>query len=201
MGASSPLDKPRNFGNFQYHEGKMKILKAFLRDMGIVLVLGLLIFTGVHLTLEQVIVYQSSMHPTLQEGQRLFVSRAALYLNGPERGDIVIFTCPQYADNMPLVKRVVGLPNETIEIKSGLVYVNGSVLEEPYIEEPPDYVLNAVTVPENQYFVLGDNRNVSNDSHCGWTVAKADIIGKVWVSVWPPETWGLIPAHTYAVEQ
>jgi signal peptidase I len=173
-------------------------VKGFFRDIFIVLCLGLFVFIGVHLTLEQVIVYQSSMQPTLKEGQHLFISRAALFFHSPERGDIVIFDCPQYVSSIPLVKRVIGMPGDTIEIKSGSVYVNGVALEEPYIKESPGYTVDALTVPEDNYFVLGDNRNVSNDSHCGWTVPEANIIGKAWVSVWPPETWGLIPAHIYA---
>jgi signal peptidase I len=176
------------------------MLKMFFRDIVAVLCLSLIVFVGIHLTMEQVIVYQTSMQPTLKEGQRLFISRAALFFQSPERGDILIFNCPEYVDSIPLVKRVVGLPGETIEIKSGTVYVNGVVLEEPYIEERPEYIVDALIVPEGHYFVLGDNRNVSNDSHCGWTVPETNIIGKAWVSVWPPETWGLIPTYIYAAE-
>lgn len=176
------------------------MVKVFLRDIAAVICLGLVVFIGIHFTLEQVIVYQSSMQPTLREGQRLFISKAALLFNSPERGDIVIFNCPQYVDGIPLVKRVIGLPGETIEVKSGSVYINGVLLEEPYIEDRPDYIVDALTVPESQYFVLGDNRNVSNDSHCGWTVPEANIIGKAWVSVWPPDAWGIIPSYTYANE-
>ena len=77
----------------------------------------------------------------------------------------------------------------------GSVYVNGSPLDEPYIKESPKYTFPQYDIPENNYFVLGDNRNKANDSHAGWTVPHQNIIGKAWFSIWPPDKWGLVAHH------
>lgn len=87
---------------------------------------------------------------------------------------------------------------EAIRIEADIVYIDGYPLYEPYIKDPPQYELNGLAIPEQQYFVLGDNRNHSRDSHAGWTVPEANIIGKAWISVWPPEMWGLVPDFAYA---
>ncbi len=86
---------------------------------------------------------------------------------------------------------MIGLPGDTIEIKGGLVYVNGHPLKEPYIKSQPSYALSPFKVPVDSYFVLGDNRNNSNDSHNGWTVPRQNVVGKAWVSIWPPDEWNL----------
>ena len=174
------------------------MIKTLLADILVTIVMAALIFAGVHFTLEQCIVHQVSMLPSLKEGQRIFINKITYHLHTPDRGDIIVFKLTDSADDIPLIKRVIGLPGETIEIKSGLVYVCGSALEEPYVNECPNYVLKPFVVPESQYFVLGDNRNMSNDSHYGWTVPVENIMGKAWISIWPPDNWGLVPACTYA---
>jgi len=93
------------------------------------------------------------------------------------------------------IKRVIALPGETVEVKMEAVYVNGLQLDEPYIEDPPRYTHDKYKVPENNYFVLGDNRNNSNDSHNGWVVPHQNIIGKAWLSIWQPDKWGVIPNY------
>ena len=77
----------------------------------------------------------------------------------------------------------------------GAVYVNGSQLDEPYIKTSPNYTFSQQKILENEYFVLGDNRNNSNDSHNGWTVPRQNIIGKAWLSIWPPSEWRLVPSY------
>jgi signal peptidase I len=74
----------------------------------------------------------------------------------------------------------------------GDVYVNGSKLDEPYVKNSPGYRLPPDEVPADNYFVLGDNRNNSNDSHNGWTVSRSSVIGKAWLSIWPPGRWGFV---------
>ena len=78
-----------------------------------------------------------------------------------------------------------------------MVYVNDSQLYEPYVKNTPYYTVTELTIPENEYFVLGDNRPLSDDSHDGWTVKREDIIGKAWLSIWPPNTWGLAPNYYF----
>ena len=96
----------------------------------------------------------------------------------------------------------MGLPGESVEIRQGTVYIHkkdGSILllDEPYIKEPPAYNFQQKKIPENEYFVLGDNRNNANDSHNGWTLKREDIIGRAWISIWPPSTWGFAPNYSF----
>lgn len=174
-------------------------MRIIIRDIIISAVIALVLYFGFEFTLQQFVVQQMSMIPTLEEGQRIFVNKTAYIFRSPERGDIIVFKrSPESANEIPLIKRVIGLPGEVIEIESGIVYVDGYPLEEPYIRSQPRYALRKLTIPEENYFVLGDNRNYSKDSHEGWTVPEGNIIGKAWISIWPPETWGPIPNYKYA---
>ena len=133
------------------------------------------------------------------EGQRILISKVVYRFHDPQRGDIIVLHPPHLPKNAyPYIKRIIGLPGETIEVKNGAVYINGLKLYEPYIKEPPTYTFPQKKIPENEYFVLGDNRNNANDSHTGWTVPRQDIIGKAWLSIWPLDKWGL--AATYPLQ-
>jgi signal peptidase I len=140
------------------------------------------------------------MEPSFQEGQRVLVSKIAYHFHEPQRGDVIVFW-PPFNSQDPFIKRIIALPGESVEIKEGKVYIdkNGSVIElnEPSFITPPQYTYSKNAVPENEYFVLGDNRNNSQDSHYGWTVKREDIIGKAWLSIWPPGEWGLVPAYSF----
>jgi signal peptidase I len=135
-----------------------------------------------------------SMQNTLIAGQRLLVVKFLGNLNPPHRGDIIILR-PPIAPETEYVKRLIGLPGDTIEIKNGKVYLNSIALDEPYIKETPKYTYGPFTVPENNYFVLGDNRNNSADSHFGWTVTKENLTGKVWLRYWPFNKFGFIGSY------
>jgi signal peptidase I len=169
-----------------------------LRDILIGSLLALFLSLGLHITQQQFIVQQISMLPNLNEGQRIFVNKTAYLLHGPERGDIIVFSTSQSPREISLVKRVIGLPGETIEVKAGAVYINGSQIQEAYVKDNPQYVLKPLIIPDQHYFVLGDNRNYSKDSHEGWTVPQTYIVGKAWISIWPLGKWGLIPHYVYA---
>lgn len=136
------------------------------------------------------------MEPNLDDGQRLLVSKANYIFDDPDTGDIIVFSPPLDPKGTPYIKRVIGLSGDTVEIKMGKVYVNGAPVDEPYISEPPNYTVKEKKVPEGDYFVLGDNRNNSNDSHNGWTVPRENIIAKAWLSIWPPQSWGLLPDYS-----
>jgi signal peptidase I len=103
---------------------------------------------------------------------------------------------PYSSKTTPFIKRIIALPGDTVEVKNGTVYVNDSRLDEPYIKEPPTYNFQQKKLPENEYFVLGDNRNNANDSHNGWTVPLQNIIGKAWLSIWPPSEWRLVSNYS-----
>lgn len=173
-------------------------MKSFFKEILITLAMAAIICVGFRVSLQTFGIFMTSMEPNFHEGQRLLVNKAVYLLGDPQRGDVVIFHAP--ADQSgDYIKRVIGLPGDIVEVKNRAVYVNGVKLDEPYVKDPPTYTLEKMTVPPNEYFVLGDNRNNSNDSHRGWTVPRHDIIGKAWLSTWPPDDWGIVP--TYSLDE
>lgn len=132
------------------------------------------------------IVPTASMETTIMIGDRIVGNRLAYINEDPERGDIVIFKFPDYEKEL-FIKRIIGLPGDTIEIIDGVVYINGEILEEPYLHEKPVGSYGPITVPEGAYFMLGDNRNNSADSRF-WNqpfVYKNKILGKAFVRYYP----------------
>ncbi len=170
-------------------------MKAFFRELIITAVLALSIFFLLRFTIDTVIILGISMEPSFHSGQRILVSKVAYRIHEPERGDVIVFK-PSNSEKGEFIKRIIALPRDTVEVKDGAVYVNGIELKEPYIKSPPGYPLTTQKIPANNYFVLGDNRNRSNDSHNGWVVPRQNIHGKAWVTIWPPPKWGLVPEHS-----
>lgn len=169
-------------------------MKTFFREILITAILALIIFMGAKATVQTFIVVMTSMEPSFHDGQRLLVNKAVYLFGDPERGDVVIFQAPNGREG-DYIKRVIGLPGDTIEIRDEAVYINDAKLDEPYIMDAPTYTLTEREIPDNHYFVLGDNRNNSDDSHHGWVVPRGNIIGKAWISTWPPDRWGLVPDY------
>ena len=133
----------------------------------------------------------SSMEPTLMINDRLIINKLTYKFEAPKRGDIIIFNPTEAlkARNFKdaFLQRIIGIPDDTVEVKDGKVYVNEKLLEENYIAEPPDYEFGPVKIPPNSYLVLGDNRNNSYDSHYWGFVPKDLIIGKATKIFWPLE--------------
>ena len=123
-------------------------------------------------------------------------SKASYFFSDPQRGDVIIFN-PDNGSQFPYIKRVIALPGDTVEVKDNKVFINGIPLEEEYIMEPPRYTMPAKTIPEGEYFVLGDNRNNSNDSHAGWTVPRENVIGKAWFVYWPLSDLRMVKHYSY----
>ncbi len=169
-------------------------MKAFIRELIITLGLAIVIFLILQTTIQSSIVLGSSMEPGLIDGQRLIINKAVYHFREPARGDVIILH-PPIEPQKEYVKRIIGLSGDVVEIKNGVVYVNHSPLKEPYIKDPPRYNFGPFTVPANNYFVLGDNRNNSNDSHTGWTVSGNEIVGEAWLRIWPVNDWGTIPGY------
>jgi len=168
-----------------------------LREVGITVLIAVAVFALLRLTVQSYTVVMSSMEPNFQDGECIMVKKLSYRSSGPQRGDVVIFD-PPFDSEYPFIKRVIGLPGETVEINDGKVSINGTPLEEDeYIAAQPNYTMSAQEVPENEYFVLGDNRNNSNDSHNGWTVPWDNIIGKAWFSYWPPSKLGIVKHYSY----
>ncbi|MFC1962832.1 signal peptidase I, partial [Chloroflexota bacterium] len=130
--------------------------------------------------------------------QYLVVNKVVYRLRSPQRGEIVV-VYPSFGP--PWIKRIVGIPGDTVEIKNGSLYLNGNMVEEPYIREPIHYTFSSQTVPADYYFVLGDNRNSSVDSHAAGPLPRTSIVGKAWFSYWPPGLWGLVPNYSLASGQ
>lgn len=170
-------------------------MKNSIRDFLIMAAVAVVVFIGLRYTVQTYVVYGPSMQPNFWEHQRLLVNKVVYKLHEPERGDVVVFQPPQGQQDS-YIKRIIGLPGEYVEMRDGQVAIHqadGSSieLEEPYIREAAIRSYVSGIIPAGEYFVLGDNRNNTNDSRNGWTVPASDIIGKAWLSIWPPGKWGL----------
>jgi signal peptidase I len=168
----------------------------FLLDVIETLVLSVLLFTIINAVSARIRVDGFSMEPTLHSGEFVIVNKLAYKLGQPRLGDVIVFHYPRDPEQ-EYIKRVIGLPGDTVRIFDGKVFVNDRPLEEPYIASPPVYT-SELTVPEDSLFVLGDNRNNSSDSHSWGPVPMEYVIGKAVFIYWPPDSWGWIPHGTTA---
>ena len=174
----------------------------FLREVVDLVILIGAIYALVNLATVRFIVQGSSMVPSFEEDQFLIVSRMNYLLGQPDRGDIVVFHNPDDPTE-DFIKRVIGLPGETIEIRDAQVFVNDEVLDEPYIKEQcsPSSCNNRIWQLEpDEYFVMGDNRNGSKDSRSFGPVMYNHLVGEVVVRYWPPSDWGFVNALDYPEE-
>ena len=174
----------------------MKAVKAALIELAYVLVGALAIFILFQFTMLNSIVDGTSMEPNMMDADRLLVSKVAYAFGEPQRGDIVVFPSP-YGDGREFIKRIIGLPGETVEVIDGYIYIDGELLDEPYLVNRDSRTIAPVTVPEGEYYVRGDNRPVSLDSSHGWTVKREDIHGKAWLVFWPLGSLGGAPNHKF----
>lgn len=170
--------------------------RSLWRELLETLVLTVAIFLVVKVAVQNFRVDGESMLPNLQNGEYILVNKFDYLIGAPQRGDIVVFRAvPAGEPNKDFIKRVVGLPGETVAVRNNVVYINGKALHETYHHLPSNYTFGPQKVPAGDYFVLGDHRGNSDDSHM-WTthwLPRSDIIGKAWVSYWPPSQ-----AHLYA---
>ena len=190
-------------------------MRAVLRELFETTLLALLIFLLLHVSIGNRRVDGPSMNPTLVHGERVIVNKLSylsfrsdgpvgrlpvvdfededrLYaFEPPERGDVVVFRS-LYEDDRDLVKRVIAVPGETVEIRQGVVFVDGVELDEPYIIGPERGDMPPLSVPDGAYFVLGDNRQASNDSRSFGVVPIENIVGQAWITVWPPNAFGIL---------
>ena len=154
------------------------------RDFVLYIIVAIVCISVLTFGLDSREVFNVSMLPTIDPGDYVMANRFSYLVGKPKRGDVVIINARR-TNERDLIKRVIALPGDSVEAYANTVYVNGAALVEPYIMEPVDYMLPAQTIPEDSYFVLGDNRNNSNDSHNGWFVPESDITGKVMFVYWP----------------
>ncbi|HZK84918.1 MAG TPA: signal peptidase I [Desulfosporosinus sp.] len=143
---------------------------------------------------EASVIPTGSMLPTIQLQDRVIVDKLLYKLSILKRGDIIVFHPLKNVDSSGdnWIKRIIGLPGETVEIKDGKVFINDGELTESYEMEKPDYTFGPLIVPQNSYFVLGDNRNNSLDSHKWGVLPSENIIGKASLRYWPFNQFGFL---------
>ncbi|MFN3926494.1 MAG: signal peptidase I [Pseudanabaenaceae cyanobacterium] len=206
---------------------KNRSLVGFVKENLPTVVMAVLLAVGVRTFIaEPRYIPTTSMEPTLLVDDRLIIDKISLLWRKPERGEIIVFYPPD-GEGVPdsskaYIKRLIGLPGDRIAIKDGKVYVNGIPLQEDYIAEPPNYSIpnskplicppncvfqpanttrinnvESFIVPENHYWVMGDNRNNSADSHI-WGFLPADrLLGRAWLRFWPPHRIGIFDQPRY----
>jgi len=171
-------------------------MKTFIREIIQVVVLAVAIYLVLHLAVQTVYVPSTSMEPSLRPGQLVLVGKVSYLFSAPQRGDVIVFHYP-VDPKQDFVKRIIGLPGDTVEIKGGVTRINGSPLYEPYLASNQVSDFPATVVPPDRYFVLGDNRNVSYDSRYWGTVPRENIVGQTWLSLWPIDRWGPAPNYSF----
>lgn len=189
--------------------------RAFWKELPILILIALVVAVLIKTFLVQAFFIPSgSMNDTLLEGDRVMVNKLAYRFGDPSRGDVIVFDSPQGANEdgetifgalvrhvaeslglsspeSALIKRIIAVGGETIEIRDNRVYVDGVALDEPYLKEGsrmPRY--GPLTVPEGEVFVMGDNRSESSDSRVFGPIPEDSIVGRAFVRVWPPSRWG-----------
>lgn len=178
------------------------------REIVEAIVLAVVVFILIQVSVRNFKVDGSSMHPTLEGGQYLLVNKLVYFqvdtlrlsriipfwkadrpsehfaVHPPKQGEIIVFRFPR-DPSKDFVKRVIGLPGQSVELRQGTVYINGAALEEPYLTIPGDSTRPPILLGEKQYYVLGDNRASSNDSRVWGPVPEENVVGKVWLVYWP----------------
>jgi signal peptidase I len=195
--------------------GKKGAGRNFWKELPILILVALVVAVLIKTFLVQAFFIPSgSMHDTLLEGDRVMVNKLAYRFGDPARGDVIVFDSPLVADgggetifgalvrhvteslglsspDSALIKRVIALGGETIEVRQNHVYIDGVALDEPYVKagsRMPRY--GPFSVPEGYVFVMGDNRSSSTDSRSFGPIPESDIVGRAFVRVWPPSRWG-----------
>lgn len=166
-------------------------LKEFISIVVIAFVLSMVLRTWF---IEGRIVPTESMVPTIQVQDRFLVDKLSCRFKNPQKGDIIVFRPPEEIKAQDdFVKRLIAVPGDKVEIKQGRLYVNNQPLQEPYVKEKMSYEFGPVIVPPNSYFVMGDNRNNSFDSHLwGAWLTRDHIIGKALFIYWPLKHFSLL---------
>lgn len=169
-------------------------VRVWTRDLLLAVGLALVIIVFLY---QPVKVEGTSMAPLLTDQERIFINKFVYRIGPIERGDVVVFWYP-LDRSKSFIKRIIGLPGETVEIRQGLVYVNGTQLVEPYVpeqyEDATDY--GPVRVPPDQYFVMGDHRISSNDSRVFGPVARRHIYGRAVFAYWPMDHFGSLTGNS-----
>lgn len=173
-----------------------KIFKELLGWIVYILIIVGLTYLIITFVGQRTMVSGSSMETTLSSGDQLIVDKISYRFTDPKRYDIIVFPY-KYEENTYYIKRIIGLPGETVQIVDGYVYINGQKLDEHYGNEvmaEAGLAEEPVELGDDEYFVLGDNRNNSQDSRAAnvGVIHRRDILGRAWVRIWPLDQFGLI---------
>jgi signal peptidase I len=177
---------------------------SLLRELVEVVVLAVILYFGISFAVQAVHVEGLSMFATLDDNDYLIANKIDYRLHAPQRGDIIILRPPS-SNSTDFIKRIIALPGERILISHGIVYINGHKLDEPYLPEAwtqldtwggPD----GMVVPPNSYFVMGDNRNRSQDSRIFGFIGRDRIDGRAWFRIWPLSHFGNIYSQLPVLE-
>ena len=169
-------------------------LSSLLIDVLQTLVLAVIFYVGINILSVRIRVDGTSMEPTLHSGAYVLVNKLSYRVGQPAYGDIIVFYYPR-DPGQEYIKRVIGLPGDSVDVVDGMVYVNDRLLDEPYITAAPMYP-GSWTVPQDSLFVFGDNRNNSSDSHTWGPLPISYVVGKGILVYWPPSDWGWIEHAT-----
>jgi len=183
-----------------------RLIGSFFLDLIETTVIALAIFIIIYLFLFQPHqVRGNSMYPNFHDGEYILTDKASYHLREPKRGDVIIFHAPRN-EEYDYIKRIIGLPGEIVSTKEGQILINHKILNEVYLPETyittPGSFLQIgedISIPEDQYFVLGDNRSYSSDSREWGLVPKTNIVGKAWLRYWPADRLGSISEVHYQV--
>ncbi len=178
------------------NQKKKSVVREFLGWIIFLLLFCGIAFLIVHFVGERTVVSGESMYPTLLDGDNLIIDKISYRFFNPDRFDIIVFPF-QYQEGTYYIKRVIGLPGETVQILDGAIYINGRLLRESYGSEEirnPGTASSEITLGADEYFVLGDNRNNSSDSRepSVGMIARDKIIGKALLRIWPLSEFGLV---------
>lgn len=179
---------------------------SLLREVFEVVVLAVILYFGISFAVQAVHVEGLSMYATLDDNDYLIANKIDYRLHPPQRGDIIILR-PPTDNSKDFIKRVIALPGEKLLIRDGVVYINGRKLDEPYLPEawttlnnwPPNGA-DGMVIPPNEYFVMGDNRNRSQDSRIFGPIGRDRIDGKAWFRIWPLDSFGSVYSKTPSLE-
>ncbi len=188
-----PRDEQRSDFNASPSEShsQINLLYRFVKEIVETILPALIIaFLVTHFLGERTVVYGQSMEPNLRPNQQLIIDKLSYRFHNPKRGDIIVINVR--TSDIPYIKRVIGLPGEVLEVRNNRVYINGVVLSESYISEITHGDYGPVTIPDEQVFVMGDNRRSSRDSRAVGTIPFDDIIAKAWFRIWPLGDFGFI---------
>lgn len=172
-----------------------------VRELVETVVLSLIIFLLIRQVVQNYRIENHSMEPNFYEGQFVLVNKLAYWLGEPTRGDVVVFHNPRNT-NEDYIKRIIGIPGDTVEVRDQTVFVNGHPLPEdfPHNAMPPGEFIGPIVVGDNQLFVMGDNRPNSSDSRVFGPVDQDLVVGQAWLRIWPLTEFGIVQHEDLAPE-